>query len=238
MCVGEEQSRPPGGDTGEPTDRRACRALSAVRPGVCVCQGVTVGRASTSALQREPDFRAALKGTALRQLLDGCPPAPGPEKASRKQPGKTGLACVFTSRPAGCPHSAGEDTALAWPGSGRGPVQGAPALPALHSTRVLSEGARGHGSLSARRSSRLLLKGMNRSRFSSDPDSAVPERSWDTGPSAVPSVGWAQPPTSLVGLSSFTQTLSSKYMFSGGHYSMRWAFCIEQKTAKSFSRAA
>nr|CAI9705578.1 unnamed protein product [Rangifer tarandus platyrhynchus] len=151
--------------------------------------GVTVGRASTSALQREPDFRAALKGAALRQLLDGCPLAPGPEKASRKQPGKTGLACVFTSRPAGCPHSAGEDTALGWPGSGRGPAQGAPALPALHSTRVLSEGACGHGSLSARRSSRLLLRGTNRSRFSSGPDSAVPEWSWDTGPSAVPSVG-------------------------------------------------
>ena len=35
--MGEEQSRPPGGDTGEPTDRRACRALGAVRPSVCVC---------------------------------------------------------------------------------------------------------------------------------------------------------------------------------------------------------
>ena len=86
---------------------------------MCVCQGVTVGHVSTSALQCEPDFRAALKehqrccpaSAAGRPSL-----APGPERASRKQPGKTGLACIFTSRPASCPHSAGEDTALGWPG--------------------------------------------------------------------------------------------------------------------------
>ena len=66
------------------------------------------------------------RGAALHQPLDGRPLAPGPERASRRQRGKTGLTCVFTSRPAGCPHSAGEDTALGWPGSGCGPAQGTP----------------------------------------------------------------------------------------------------------------